>query len=287
LSNILGRLPQQIRWLNVPMDKGIGSRVIYAEFGASDCLMIYHAGHGAGFIVPPDLPYGADQYLSPGTKEFLRGVAQRGCDLLLVSMPFTGENWANSAITGRGKVTGWIHQDFSTLKPALGSAIRFFIDPVFSALDHALAVRPYARVGMSGLSGGGWTTVVVGALEPRISRLYSVAGSLPRYVLPPKDDDVRDWDQWSGNDVYRRVDNLDLYMMGVTEPARAALHLYNKHDPCCFKGALAGPFAHEISRYARENGFGRLGFFVDDEGRSHDLGPAIRAQIMADFFGTP
>ena len=34
-------------------------------------------------------------------------------------------------------------------------------------------------MGMSGLSGGGWTTTMVSAIEPRLTHIYPVAGSMP------------------------------------------------------------------------------------------------------------
>ena len=42
---------------------------------------------------------------------------------------------------------------------------------------------------------GGWTTTVYAAIDPRVTRSYPVAGSLPI----PLRVDVRDWGDWESN----------------------------------------------------------------------------------------
>lgn len=53
--------------------------------------------------------------------------------------------------------------------------MRFFIEPVVLTINYALTLG-YKRIIMSGLSGGGWTTTVAAAIDPRIQLSMPGAG---------------------------------------------------------------------------------------------------------------
>ena len=57
-------------------------------------------------------------------------------------------------------------------------ALRYFIEPAVLTINFAKAMG-YDRIFFGGLSGGGWTTTVVSALDPRVELSFPVAGSLP------------------------------------------------------------------------------------------------------------
>ena len=66
--------------------------------------------------------------------------------------------------------------------------IRFFVEPVVLTINYAIGVLGYSSVLMMGKSGGGWTTTLAAALDPRIGASFAVAGSLPLRFQP------RQWD---------------------------------------------------------------------------------------------
>src|ERR1700743_1552081 len=106
---------------------------------------------------------------------------------------------------------------------------------------------------MEGLSGGGWTTTLVSAIDPRIEQSYAVAGSLPtKYRLGG---DIGDWEQ-THRDLLDIVDYSDLYLMGSAERNRKTHLIYNLDDGCCFKGRIASTFAEELKSFAAMNGYG-------------------------------
>lgn len=93
---------------------------------------------------------------------------------------------------------------------------------------------------MVGLSGGGWTTTVVTAADPRIVRGYSVAGDSPIDVwgahLP---NFGRDAEQ-------HLVDYRALYAMAGDR----LMHVYNWVDPCCWDriaGEIGYPYVTDYS----------------------------------------
>lgn len=87
-----------------------------------------------------------------------------------------------------------------------------------------------ARVAVSGLSGGGWQTIFISALDPRVTLCNPVAGYSSfrtRAVYPT---DLGDSEQ-TPNDLATVVDYTHLTGMLA---GRAALLTYNAKDNCCF-----------------------------------------------------
>jgi len=69
-----------------------------------------------------------------------------------------------------------------------GSPMKYFLEPTAlglnylqnrSAADH---FPKYRQFHMTGLSGGGWTTTIYAAVDPRISCSFPVAGTIPLYL---------------------------------------------------------------------------------------------------------
>ena len=56
----------------------------------------------------------------------------------------------------------------------------YFIEPVVLSINHALALGydPH-RIYLMGKSGGGWTTTLAAAVDPRITVSFPIAGSVP------------------------------------------------------------------------------------------------------------
>ena len=71
------------------------------------------------------------------------------------------------------------HAWFESWELAGVPVFRFFVEPVIRAVNYATQVLGYKRVVMMGLSGGGWTTTLAAALDPRIALSTPVAGSVP------------------------------------------------------------------------------------------------------------
>jgi hypothetical protein len=102
----------------------------------------------------------------------------------------------------------------------------------------AVAVHRPASVQMIGLSGGGWTTTVYAAIDPRVTRSHPVAGSLPfslRGAAPNVTSSVGDREQRRDTlpGFYGAAAYLDLYVMAATGPGRRQLQILNRFDPCC------------------------------------------------------
>lgn len=70
------------------------------------------------------------------------------------------------------------HAAFAPLEAAGAPVFRFFLEPAVRAVNFAGAVG-YKRVVFAGLSGGGWTTALAAAIDPRIALSVAIAGNIP------------------------------------------------------------------------------------------------------------
>jgi dienelactone hydrolase len=115
-------------------------------------------------------------------------------------------------------------------------------------LDY-LAAHPNAdpaRLGVTGLSGGGWQTIILSALDERVTASVPVAGfsSTVTRVEDARYGDIGDFEQ-NATDMLREIDYPHLVAMRAPRPTKL---IYNAEDSCCFRGPLAKPFIYEPVR---------------------------------------
>lgn len=130
----------------------------------SDTLVVLHQGHNA----PCVLPDGDPDY--DGSVDWLN---QLGFDVMNHHMPTYQPNANNP----------WgvqcDHAWFAQFEAQGAPVMRFFLEPVVRSINYAVGALGYKRVVMMGLSGGGWSTTLLAAIDPRITFSAPVAGSLP------------------------------------------------------------------------------------------------------------
>jgi len=95
------------------------------------------------------------------------------------------------------------------------------------------------RIGVTGLSGGGWQTIVLSSLDERVKASNPVAGfAATTSRVEAKDfGDMGDIEQ-SATDFLRGSDYP--YLVALMAP-RPILLTYNGEDDCCFRASLAKP----------------------------------------------
>ncbi len=99
------------------------------------------------------------------------------------------------------------------------------------------------RIGVTGLSGGGWQTIVLSSLDERVKAANPVAGfSSLRSRVEVKDyGDMGDVEQ-SGTDFLRGSDYTHLVALLAPRPT---LLTYNGEDDCCFRATLVKPRVYD------------------------------------------
>ena len=151
-----------------------------------------------------------------------------------------------------------LHNQFHVLESDDFSPISYYVEPIAVALNYVDKNFDYSKYHMIGLSGGGWTTVIYSAIDPRISHSFSVAGSHPDWIMTQDyeqslekkgswsnswyDDDCRCWQpatpeylQGSGR-VHQQLPNheKDLYVLGGFGEDRKLTQFFHMYDDCCY-----------------------------------------------------
>ena len=133
------------------------------------------------------------------------------------------------------------------------------------------------RVGMTGLSGGGWQTIILSALDTRISVAIPNAGYIDLHNRLAHRSDIGDLEQ-NPTDLVSIADYTHLTAMLAPRPA---LLLYNEKDDCCFvaeraKPAVFDPLVPFYQLFDHESDFE---YYVNREPGTHNYDRDNRQQF--------
>ncbi len=138
------------------------------------------------------------------------------------------------------------------------------------------------RIGVTGLSGGGWQTIVLSSLDPRVKAAIPVAGfaSLEGRAerLPGEPGDL----EQNATDFLVGQDYPELVAIRAPRPT---LILDNTNDDCCFRAPLVKPFVYDAVKpffrlYGKASAFE---FQADTRIAAHNEGLDNREQIYRFF----
>ncbi|MCC7496010.1 MAG: acetylxylan esterase [Bryobacterales bacterium] len=110
------------------------------------------------------------------------------------------------------------------------------------------------RIAVTGLSGGGWQTITLSALDDRVAVAVPVAGYCDFTARVEREDDVGDLEQ-NPADSQTLLDYPHLTAMRAPRPT---LLIYNIEDTCCFRAPLVKPAIYDAVRpffslYGKQN----------------------------------
>lgn len=140
---------------------------------------------------------------------------------------------------GQFRQPGHAHGKMNQLDLCGTSGIAPFYLTMSKGLD-LLLKHPHAdsqRVAVSGLSGGGWQTIFISGLDPRVTLSNPVAGYSSYLTRIRHFSDLGDSEQ-TPCDLGKYVDYVHLTAMRAP---RATLLTFNAHDNCCFAAGHALP----------------------------------------------
>ena len=214
------------------------------------CLRIYIQGHGG------------NPFFYSYHNKLLKFFLNEGCDFLSMSMTGLGMNEGSFTYPSR---YGEIKLDKDMAKDHKNYA--FFYDKNNTNLDPlSLFITPhfkiiksltsnYNDISIMGISGGGWYTVWLSALIPKVKFSISYAGSLPMEYR--KFEGVSgDWEQQNSK-IYDYVSYWELYkLMTLDEKGkinRQTILIYNDEDDCCFYNPYAQHFKSIVDKLDWKN----------------------------------
>lgn len=162
-------------------------------------------------------------------------IQERCINLAKRGMLAVNPEWA-----GKGELSapGYSHTRMNQLDLVGTSGLSIFYLTLRNALTHALR-HPNAdasRVAVTGLSGGGWQTIMLSALDTRVKLAVPVAGysSFATRAAWP-DLDLGDSEQ-TPNDLGTIADYVHLTALLAPRPS---LLIHNARDNCCFRADYA------------------------------------------------
>ncbi|MFH1282169.1 MAG: hypothetical protein ABII27_00715 [bacterium] len=243
---------ESIDKITVDMDYGLSSVVYYLHpKNTNNKLIIYHQGHEGTF--------------KKGIKTILYFI-EKGYSVLAFSMPLGGVNprpTVDLKRFGRFKLETHGHMKL------LDHPVRFFVEPVAVVLNYIDDEYKYDSISMIGISGGGWTTTLYSAIDPRITNSYPVAGSCPIYLRSQAPNDWGDYEQ-TIPELYKIANYLELYILGSLGGGRKQLQILNRYDKH-FGGLKCKTYEEQVKSAVKDLGDGEFDLYLDESHTGHKI----------------
>lgn len=247
---------------------------VQMEFGARSIIYLFHPRSSNGRLLIYHQGHGGDFFRGVDTIQFF---LRHGYAVAAFAMPLLGMDGPLVIENPDGSITLRHHNDLRVLESDIFSPLKFFVEPIAVFLNYALEEYGHDLVAMTGISGGGWTTTLAAALDPRIARSYPVSGSLPLYISPSGD-----YEQ-NHSGLYAIANYPELYVLGTFAGARRQIQVLNRYDPCCFSGTRHVLYEEQVAKTAQRVGNGSFSVFLDETHREHKISEAALAVILNDL----
>ncbi|GEO82036.1 alpha/beta hydrolase [Pararhodospirillum oryzae] len=252
---------------SLTVDEGFTSRFYLMHPKAPNGrLVVYHQGYAATIAKGADL---------------IRPLLERGFTVLALNYVVPrGENiLVKRLYPGYGVFEpGHEHLAFDPLP------LRRYFLPVLAGLNQALADTGASWADMAGISAGGWVSVVLAALEPRIRRSYPMAGAYPLY-LQQLDDHPPAEEQYYPP-LLHAANYMDMFVMGAVGPDRGQIQFFGQYDRCCQNNRLAELYAPAVTAAVERLG-GRFAMHLNTTSPDHRINEDYVEAILADLAQPP
>lgn len=252
-------------------------------------VVLLHQGHSN------DLGEGIDQ-----TANHLLG---HGFTVVLMAMPLFAWNTDRGALIEGRTVTFRNHDDiirhFEQKRESAGWGFRFFLEPVVQNINYMVANHGVEDVSMIGLSGGGWTTSMIAAIDQRVRRSVPVAGSAPLYhrYVENHPDTLGDAEQTFALMFSEEINEdgkgggiatwLEIYALGGYGSKREQVQVSNEFDSCCFSGRFHVTYEEVVASRVRSLGKGRWRHMLDSTHHGHRISPYTLTEVINPLLGIP
>lgn len=249
--------------LVIGIGQGLGSRVRRFEpaVGRPGGYALYHEGHDATAVEEG--------------RELIAFLLGQGFVVFALDMPLQGVNAVDATDRLRGHFDLWRHE------PGPPSPVGWLLLPALAVLDVIEAeAGPGATVVMAGRSGGGWTTYVTAALDPRVDVACAFsAGSPQSQRLADRMEawELGDYEQFVPY-LYDVVGHENL----IAHAGRLAGFVsYSPQDWCCYRLGPDDPFFDWLATASEATGR-PIGVSVDPDHTGH--GPSARQLAALEAF---
>ena len=182
-----------------------------------------------------------------------------------------------------------VHWNESYLDLAGANGLGLFYLEMRKGLDY-LWQHPnvdHSRIGVTGLSGGGWQSIVLGAVDERISAALPDAGYHSGLSYGAA--------EWAGDNEQSATDMnaaLDYSHLTAMRAPRPTLLIFNEIDSCCFRAPRMKPFLYDPVRpfFALYGAADRFSWYENTDPGDHNYQLDNRLhsyEFFAKAFGLP
>ncbi len=247
--------------------------------------------HATSYLIHPTNAINANKMLivaqghSSNTMDYgVRGTIekalQQGYTVAAMAMPLMGWN-TDTTLNVNGTNYSLTYGDhnsiFTTLKDAMpdGSKFKLFLEPVVQTVNYFKSLAGAGDVGMTGISGGGWTTHFLAALDERIKFAAPVSGSAPLYSRNQYGPDfIGDAPEQYYTPLFREDIATDgsgggvatweeIYALGGYGTGRKEVMMTSLNDNICFYGSYADAFKDVVANKVSSLGAGVWQYYGD------------------------
>ncbi len=252
---------QRIDRLTIDMDYGIDSiAYLFIPENGNEKVVIWHEGHQYNWHT-----------------KYIQEFVDQGYTVLAFNMPMYGENSTPVVdIPHIGSIRLYFHDYLVFLTPESGHPVKYLLEPVIVGLNYLEEEYDFNQIAMVGSSGGGWTTTLGAAIDPRVQYSVPIAGTYPIYLRAYED---RDHYESQLPEIYTQVNFLELYIMGGYGPGRSQLQVINQYDPCCYTGIKGDLYKDNVAAALESLGSGSWALKIDPYSE-HGISPEVFASIF-------
>jgi hypothetical protein len=209
-----------------------------------------------------------------------------GYDVLTSHMTARGEN-----VSPFGHLVSWQRHDSTKIYEASFNPREWFLAPTIRAMNHLDSVYNYDNIYMMGISGGGWATTIISAIDTRIEKSFAVAGTYPHFVRDdPGGSSQSSGDYEQGHSATRStpflidhfrdtVSYLDMYALCGWQ--REHWQILNEDDDCCFDGLYWKVYVPEMRRRFFNFSSGSYNFYQYSDPSQHRINEEVLNLIQS------
>ena len=200
-------------------------------------LLVYIEGHGN------KSPQDRNHYL-----EIEKKLKQKGYDVLNLCMSGHGFNYCETEdFNFPGKIKNSIpfyHNSFASYKDKKipnKKPLSLILSGNYYLIKDVIKKHKYSEIIVSGFSGGGWITTLLGSISTKIKKTISVAGTIP-LIFKVHRTYLGDWEQHE-SDIYNFSDYIDWYELCTLDEkfrsTRTHIQMFNSKEPKTSDGIAA------------------------------------------------
>jgi len=236
-------------------------------------VFIYHSGHSASFHAE-DCKNNNDG-VEPGL--VIPRLLKEGYDVIAVMMPIAGNEIPIVAIdhsVGKLDLQSDCTIGHNLMFDYLERPYTYFIEDILATVNYLEKNYKFSDIYLMGLSGGGWTTTLYAALDPRIKYSFPVAGSIPSYLR--NDGSIGDaeqgyYEEYDPDGLYSIANFEELYVLGSYGENRRQIHILNEFDDCCFYGKTYPHWIDDVKTVMKKLGKGEYDFYLEQDTKTHKV----------------